>query len=46
MRRIGWNKMQMNASMGSQWEAKKIAFLVGGRIYTKMVLMEGTKISL
>jgi hypothetical protein len=26
MRRIGWNKMQMNASMGSQWEAKKLHF--------------------
>jgi hypothetical protein len=46
VRKIGWSKMQMNASMGSQWEAKKIAFLVGRRIYINMVFMEGTEISL
>ncbi len=33
MRQIGWSKMKMNASMGSQWEAKKIACLVGGRMF-------------
>jgi hypothetical protein len=33
VKQIGWSKMKMNASMGSQWEAKKIACLVGGRIY-------------
>ncbi len=36
----------MNASMCSQWETKKIAFLVGRRIYINMVFMEGMEISL
>jgi hypothetical protein len=33
VRQIGWSKMQMNASMELQWEAKKCACLVGGSIY-------------
>jgi len=46
MRRIGWNKMKMNASMGSQWEAKNFAFFGWRKNLYKMVLMEDTKISL
>lgn len=37
---VEWlKKMQMNASVGPWWEVQNFPCLVGGRIYTKMVLL-------